>query len=351
MTISRRTFLKALGLTTAGLVVGGGAALGADTLTQAASLTAQTVARANSLETQLTTAQANARLTASELAAVRAQLEAALAANARLSADLSAARTREDALTARLADVTAQLRQTETDLAAHREQLGAAHTLIHLFDALESANLDAIVQNGLTAALGGLAGAVALAPAVRAGVTTARALLDELETVRQRVNQALTWLGDQVVQLQVSLFGVEQAGQAFEGLVTGAALGGAVQAFARFAQHIVRWVPFGWGDKVSQALTATQNQLERSHSLAREVNNAVFKATSRHFADTPNNITHTLAEPVRTQALAPAEALSQAVEHAQTTFDTALTQPAQAVLEQRARLRAQVAQFRAEHGL
>lgn len=346
--ISRRAFLKALGLTTAGLAIGGGAALGADTLAQAAQVAAQTADRARTLENQLVTAEAGARQATQDLADLRAQLQAALEANARLAADLSAAHTREHTLNTELAHITTNLRQTEATLASHREQLGAAHSLIQLFDELEATGLDATVQTGLAAALGGLVTATALAPTVRAGTAAARALLDDLETVRQNINTALSWLGDQMVQLKVSLFGVEQAGQAW---AAGAALGGAVQAFAQFAQAILRWVPFGWGQKATTALTATQNQLEKSHTLAREANDNFFGVAARHFANTPHNLTHTIADPVRTQALAPAEALSQAVENAHLTLETQLAQPTRATLEQRAHLRARLAQFRAQHGL
>lgn len=349
--LSRRTFLKALGLTTAGLAIGGGAAIGSDQLLQAANTISQTAAQARQLESQLAFAQSGARLTASELADVRAQLAAALEANARLAADLSMAQTRNETLTGQLAESTTQLQHTQAALVTHQEHLGAARTLIQLFDALENTGLDTALQTGLTAALGGLVGATTLAPAVRAGTAAAHALLDDLENTRQAINAALIWLNDQVIQLKLSLLGVEQASQAFGASAAGAALGGVISAFALFTQQVLRWVPFGWGDPARQALTATQNHLEKSHTLARDVNDSLFKVAARHFADTPNNLSHRVAQPVRDQALAPAEALSQAVEHAHTTLETQLAQPARAALDQRARLRDQIARFRAEHGL
>jgi hypothetical protein len=342
--ISRRAFLQAVGLGTAGLAVGGGAAWAQTQLTEQEA--AQHIIGV--LQAQLAEAQ-NSRLTLDQsvlslqgqITSLEAQLGAATGQNAQLANGL--AQAQQDLLA-----LKTQLAEAQSQLTGANERLGIFAELVALFDQLESIGVDRLLRDGLAAMATGLAGALGLLPLVRGGLQTAQTLLAEFEKLLPDFNSGLTWLSDQLIKIKVKLFGVETNAQK---VVTDAAVSGVVAVFGGFARFVLDNLPFNIGEKVRASLDATQALVTQTTGLSDGANQNVFDKMSRHVGDGPQGLKSRMVKPIREQALTPTTNLLTALEGANTTFTQALDVPAKTALKQRAAIRERIAQFRSLHKL
>ncbi len=337
----RRFLLQTLGLTTAGLAVGGGAAWTKSQLEAGAAAEAQ----AQALQTQLASVSAEKSaldLSVSalngQLADVQTQLNAILSQNMELASALSA--SRQEA-----ADLQKRLAGKQAELEAVNAQLSQSKELIGLYTALDSTNLDAIVEAGLAAVSGGLTAALGLSPALREGLNRAGQRLLEFEQSLPDIQEAIHWVGEQVVILKLGLYAIELAAQrALNELLTGLDA-----AFGGFVRFILEHLPFGIGEDVKHTLAATQNLLVSLPGVADGLNEKVLNRISPHVNEGAKDWKRSLVEPVRAGALTPAGDLLQQLASAQAAFAQALQEPAQTALQRRAELRQQIAAFRAAH--
>ena len=339
----RKFLLQALGLGTAGLVVGGGAAWTKSQLEAGA----EAAAKAQALQTQLTdVANAKAALGLSvsslqaQLASLQAQFDAVLTQNSELATSLSASQQEATALQTQLGNKQAELDVTNT-------QLGQAKQLINLYDLLDGVNLDSAVTRGMAAVAGGLAGSLTLGVTLQDGLARAGAALADFEAALPGLQAVMAWVGEQVVKIKAGLFAIELAAQrVVTGLVTGleAVFGGLVK-------FILDHLPFGIGENVSRALAATHALLVSLPAVADGLNDNVLGKISPRVTEGAQHWKHTLVEPVREQALAPTGELLNRLTETNTTFANSLHAPVQTALDQRAALRQQIAAFRAAHNL
>ena len=337
----RRFLLQTFGLTTAGLAVGGGAAWTKSRLEAGVAAEAQ----AQALQTQL--AGVSAEKSAldlslstlnSQLADLQMQLNAVLSQNAELASALSVSQQET-------ADLQMQLAGKQAELEAANGQLAQSKELISLYTLLDSINLDAVAEAGLAAVSGGLTAALGLATALREGLSSASQRLLEFEQSLPDIQEAINWVGEQVVILKLGLYAVELAAQrALNELLTGLDA-----AFGGFARFILEHLPFGIGEDVKHTLAATQNLLVSLPGVAEGLNEKVLNRISPHVNEGAKDWKRSLVEPVRAGALTPAGDLLQQLASTQATFVHALQEPAQTALQRRAELRQQIAAFRAAH--
>jgi hypothetical protein len=339
----RRFLVKTLGLGAAGLAAGGVAAWAKGEFDSAA----VGAASAGDLKLQLestTAAKAALELSYSTLKKQagdwQAQLQAANAQNAQLSTALTGAQQET-------ANTKTQLTSVQAALEAANTRLARLQDLVGLFEQLDAVGLDGVVDNGLSAVAGAIAGVVGPSAALRSGVDSARGLLSSFEQTLPDFNAAMQWLGDQVVRLKVGLWTVETSARD----TVNSALTGVAAAFSGFGGFVLDHLPFNIGKKVRGTLEATQSVLAGLTDMTNQSADQVLLKISKHVDDGPQDWKRTLVKPLREAALAPADDVLAAVSTAEGSFQTTLKDPARAALDQRRALRDQIAAFRSANGL
>ncbi len=347
---SRRVFLQALGMSAAGVMLGGGAAwvYGQTTEKDAAQAAIQ------ALEAQLAAVQQNSAtldgsmgLLQQQVTGLNMQLGQAASQNTQLAQALAEAQKEAQALKARLAEAQSQTTDAQTNLTAANSQLDKFKQLIGLYEQLENIGLDGLTQDGLTTMAAGMAAATGLLPMVSGGVQTASDLLASFEKLLPDFNDALTWLNDQVIKLKLGLVSVENSAKK----VLSSASVGVVGAFGGFMKFVLDSLPFNIGQQSRAALEATQTFITQSSTLTDGANERVFGKMSRYVAKGPENWQKKLVTPLREQTLAPVSQLLTAVNNSQTQFVEKVDKPVQAALAQHTAVRDQIATFRREHHL
>ena len=330
LSLSRRRFLlQAMGLSAAGLAIGGGGAWVKGQMDKGAAAEAALA----DLRAQLGAAADGSATVADVVAALQSQLASALSQNTQLAGALSA--TQQE-----IAAMKSQLGTTTDQLARHKE-------LVSLYDQLEAAGLDSVVQSGLSAAAGGLSAALGLGPVVAEGLTAAGSLLDNFEQTLPTLREAMTWLGDQTVSLRLSLYAIETAARR----TINAALTGLTSVFGGFASFVLDHLPFNIGGNVRATLDATQALFGGLTAALDGADEKVLGAISPLVSEGPQDLSRTLVTPLREKAFAPAGQMVSALSEANKTFVEALESPARVALSQRADVRARLAAFRQTNGI
>jgi uncharacterized phage infection (PIP) family protein YhgE len=347
---SRRVFLQALGMSAAGVVLGGGAAWAYG---QTAEKDA-TQAIIQDLEARLTAAQQNSTsLDGSvvglqqQITGLNSQLGQATSQNAQLAQALAEAQKEAQDLKTGLAEAQSQTMTAQDQLNAANSQLDQFRQLIALYEQLENIGLDGLTRDGLATMSTGIAAATGLMPMVSGGLQTAGDLLSGFEKLIPDFNDGLTWLNDQIIKLKLGLMLVENSAQK----VASSAAVGVVGAFGGFMKFVLDYLPFNIGQKSRAALESTQAYITQSTVLTEGANERVFGKMSRYVAKGPENWQKKLVAPIREQTLAPVGQLLAALTDSQTQFTEKVDRPVQAALTQRAAVRDQIAAFRRDHQL
>lgn len=340
---SRRLFLRAAGLSVAGVAVGAGAAwaYGQTADTDAArSAVQQLQAQLSAVQLEKTTLESSFGTLQQQTVTLNSQLTAATSQNAQLATALTDSQKESESLKTQLADIQARLTTAEGKLTEYKD-------LITLYDQLESVGLDGLTQAGLQSAATGLTTALGLTPLVQTGVHSARGLLEEFEKVLPDFHDGLTWLSNQVINLKLGLFGLEQAAQK---TLTDAATG-VVAVFGGFITFVLKYLPFDIGTQTRTTFDKTQTLITQTADITKQTDERLFNKMSRYVSGGDSSWQKKLVAPLREQTLAPADKLVTAVNDAQTTFTHALSTPVQTALSQRATLRQKITEHRTAHGL
>jgi hypothetical protein len=346
----RRFLLKVLGLGAAGLAAGGAGAWAkaeydSALLSAAALPDLQTrlqgadAARA-ALELSHATLQAQA-------AEWQAQVAAATSQNAQLASALSTAQSENTALKSQAATLQGQIETLQAALEGVNARLNRSGELVSLYEQLDAAGLDGLVESGIGLMAGALAALGGPSAALRGGLASARGALTNFEAVLPEFKGAMAWLGEQVVRLKAGLWSVESSAQS----TVNSAITGMAAVFGGFVGYLIDHLPFNIGARVRNTLSAVQGVLTGTTDMTDQAADKVLLKISKHVEEGPNYWGATLVTPLREQTLAPADEVLSGVSGAETTFATGLKDPAAAALAQRRQQRERIAAFRAAHGL
>lgn len=347
---SRRTFLRAIGMSTAGLALGGGAAWAyTQVLDQQAAEAAlqQLTAQVSAAQQQSVSLDATVGALQGQITTLNAELAAATSQNAELANALaSAQKTAMDAHT-HAAETTNRLTAAEAKLTVAEAKLTQYQTLIGLFDQLEAIGLDGLTREGLSAAAAGLSQALGLSPLVQSGLKLANGLLDEFEKTLPDFTAGLAWLGERVVRLKASLLLLEKAAK----VTVAQAATGVVAIFGGFIKFVMDYLPFDIGEQTRATFSAAQTLITHTAEVSTQAEAEVLSKMTRYVGDGPANWRRQLVTPLRTQAMPPADQLVTAVTTANAQFTQKLQTPVQAALDKRAALKTLIAEHRAKHQL
>lgn len=343
--VDRRGFLKAAAVTAvAAAAAGTGAALLVDlddtpTITSVQAppslpnTTVQTGQDASDLMARLAASQAeNVRLQA-ELTALQSQLDASQNA---LGAENNAV---GEAYQGQLEEANAQIGQLSG-------QVGILSGLVALYEQLEGIDLETVASNGIASVSSVLDELFANVPSVEEGLAAGQQAIAEFEAQVPLVDNGRRWLAGQIDIVSGYYSAVEEAlSDAVE------AVGSFLQMLNQWFQDVLKWLPFGVGDKAARIMDAMTNLLAETPNTISGVRTNVVQPLDAWFGleGEETKLQRRLIKPVRDDAINRAATAVAQTHSVKDVYQNQLAQPVQTNVEQRNTIRQMIATYRQEH--
>jgi hypothetical protein len=345
--INRRGFLKAAALTAvAATATGTGAALlldlgrgGQTTITSAQPVlpqpniqaAVQPGADASELMARLAAAQAENMRLKSELGAVQRQLEA--------TQNSSGANPANDVTQLQLEEANVQLGQLSG-------QVGVLSGLVALYEQLEGVDLGAVANNGIASVNGVLDELFQNIPSVEDGLLAGQQALAEFEAQVPLVDNGRRWLASQIEILNGYYMGVEEALQDAVEVV-----GSFLLMLNQWFQDVLKWLPFGIGNKAAVIMNAMTNLLGETPNTIAGVRTNVVQPLNTWFEleGEETYLQRRLIKPVRDEVFGrTATAMSQ-THTVKNVYQNELVQPVLNNIAQKESIRQLIAAYREQN--
>jgi hypothetical protein len=346
--VNRRGFMKAA-IVTAAAAASSGAAAGF--LLKERSKTTETL-QISSLAKAPDTVSSSA-VKQSEL---QAQLAALRAENSRLNIRLSASQSELD-LARRMSENKPQynddawrrqLEEANSTASNLGEEVELLRGLVTLYEQMDEVNIPAIVGSGLATVGGVMDGLMSDVPLVREGLEAGQQALTEFEEQLPDLEDGRHWLAGRIALLSNAYDTVELAlKNALE------ATDSFIQLLNQWFQDMLRWLPFGLGDKALNVMEALSNLLADIPETLDGFENKVNAPLDLWLADDEGQprLQRRLIKPVRENALDKASTTVDQVETLQLLFQANLTEPVATATQQRELIAQQISQYRQQHQL
>jgi uncharacterized phage infection (PIP) family protein YhgE len=345
--MNRRGFLKAAALTAvAATATGTGAALlldkGGQTTTitsvppvvpQSFQTTAQTGQDVSDLLSRLAATQAENMRLKSELTAVQRQLSASQSA---LGSEDNAANQAHQL----------QLEEANAQINGLSGQVGILGGLVALYEQLEKVDLGAIANEGILSVSGVLGELMASVTTVQEGLAAGQQALTEFEAQVPLVDNGRRWLANQIEVVNTYYAAVEAALSEAVELV-----GSFLQMLNEWFQDVLKWLPFGIGNKAATIMEAMTNLLGETPNMISGARTNVVQPLDTWFEREGEEtyLQRRLIKPVREQALSRAATAMSQAQSVQDVYQTQLVQPVQTNREEQATIRQIIVAYRQEH--
>ena len=232
--------------------------------------------------------------------------------------------------------------------AQYEIELTKLRALVALYEQLEKVGIDAVIQTGMNVvrgALDALKGGVSL---LRSGVTTAETALKNFQTMLDGL-QSVTDAAGQVLN------DLAQKSHAAEGLVI-AVLGTALplaDSIAGFFNALLDKIPFGVGDNIRSAVKALTDLVRAIPSAIDTLTNQLLKTLQDNFFPASGNpaVKSSLIDPITNNLLQPLKKLLDDADTLVSRWETDFTQPVLTALDERSKIRQQIAQYKQQNGM
>jgi hypothetical protein len=343
--MNRRGFLKAAALTAvAATATGTAAALLLDTGGETAITSVQAPLPLDTFQTTVQTGQ--------DVTALMSRLAAAQAENMRLTSELGAAQRQLEASQNTIGSNPAaeasqlQLEEANVQIGLLGGQIGALGGLVALYEQLEGIDLGTVASNGIASVSGALDELFQNVPSVEEGLLAGQQALAEFEAQVPLVDNGRRWLASQIEIVNGYYMAVEETLKDAVEVV-----GSFLQMLNDWFQDVLKWLPFGIGNKAATIMGAMTNLLGETPNTISGVYTNVVQPLNAWFEleGDETYLQRRLIKPVREEAFnRTAMAMSQT--HAvQNVYQTQLVQPVQTNVAQRESIRALITAYRQEH--
>ena len=276
-----------------------------------------------------------------------AQMAANQAENLRLQAELDAAHRRLSGLDQSLNTLQQSHLALQEALQTTQTHTSLLEGLVGLYEQLEQVDVGATVMEGMSAVGSALTGWVDGLPGVSQGLAQGAIALDRLESDLPWLDEGRRWLVGHLAllsrlmsTLEVVLRVVLDKTEPFLILL------------ADWFADVLRWLPFGLGDKAAQvveALTALLQETPNSITGMHTYGVARLEKWLGALDEPEPPLLKEVIRPIRENAIAAARTALTQAQTLQTTYVADLEQPATQMWQQSAALRQQIAQYRQEH--
>ncbi len=252
-----------------------------------------------------------------------------------------------------LASVTAErdqlisdLHNANAELEQLRPQLEQAQALNALWQSLDDIGLDDLLETGLSVVGGLLAGVLGATGLLRNGLVTARDALESFTRSLPGPQAGIRWLQQQVSALADAL---EWLGQQVQRAVE------PVEPYTEMIANFVLWVlgrlPFGAGEKARAGMEAMQSVISSLPTLIDGINTGVLNPLADWFGENENlSLSGILLKPISDGVIKPANDTLVKFSGFESGYQDQLAGPVGQALTERAAIRAQIQQLRAQAG-
>jgi hypothetical protein len=235
----------------------------------------------------------------------------------------------------------------EIELVQARARLAKYAQLIALYEQLEKVGIDSIIGTGMNIVCGAL-------EAVRAGIQIIRAGIAAVETALKNFLMLLESLRSPADLVTRALADLMQRFKAAEGIVT-AALGSALplaEAIANFFNALLQKIPIV-GDDIRRATNALSDLVRAIPATIDAVTNQLLKPLRDNFFPASGEpiVKVNLVDPTTKNLLDPLKKFLGDVEAALARWDSDFAKPVQAALDERTKIRKQIASVKQDIGL
>lgn len=237
-----------------------------------------------------------------------------------------------------------QLQTCNDELTKLRPQSQSTQALLTLWEQLDAIGIDDLLTGALSTAVAAFTGVLAVADALDTGISDVQTAIDNFIKALPGPKAGLQWLQSQIQALSTNLQTLSsQVQQAVE----------PAQPYAQMITNFVSWVlerlPFGVGDKAKAGLDTMNLLVGGLPAIVDGVNQQVMNPLIVWFGeDQVRNIYGVLLDPVAKKLMDPARAVQSKVASFKDAFQNKLVTPAQSALDQRAAIRKQIADIRAQ---
>lgn len=345
--INRRGFLKAAALTAvAATATGTGAALLIDKDRPPTITSVQAPTLPQTAQTTMQTGQ--------DVSDLMARLAAAQAENVRLQSELSAAQQQLTAgQPAPGAENNAagegyqlQLEEANAQISHLSGQVGILGGLVTLYEQLEGIDLGTVASNGIASVSGVLDELLQNVPSVEEGLLAGQQALAEFEAEVPLVDNGRRWLAGQIEIVNSYYAAVEESlREAVE------AVGSFLEMLNQWFQDVLKWLPFGIGDKAARIMDNMTNLLAETPNTISGVRTNVVQPLDNWFAleGEETHLQRRLIKPVRDEALNRAATAMNQTHSVNDVYQVQLVQPVQTNIEQQNAIRQQIIAYRQQH--
>ncbi len=275
-----------------------------------------------------------------------ARLATAEANNVRLQAELDALRRNLEAAQTTSTNTSAQTEALTVQLESANQQIGVLSGMVALYDQLDTIDVSALVEEGLTAVAGSLDGLLSRSPLLDEGIAISQMALSELENNIPLLENGRAWLAAH----QERLTGYFAA---LETLLQNAVekVGPFLEMVGEWFQGLRKWLPFNLGERAAEVMTAATNLLGETPHTISGLDTNIAQALDVWLAREEDDVhlRRAIIKPIREQALNNAQALTAEVNQTHLTFQEKLAAPWQTAVTQHRQLRDQIAQYRQEN--
>jgi hypothetical protein len=288
---------------------------------------------------------------APEFVTLRSQMAAVQAENFRLQTQLASAqgqlelisRTNEQQNGSQAEAWRLQLDDANTQVASLGGQVTLLAGLVSLYEQLDAVDITAVASEGVATVSGILTGVIEEVPSVTEGIQAGRDALDEFEDQIPSLEEGQRWLVEQVEVLNGYYAALEIALQNSVDVA-----GSFLQKLDRWFQDILKWLPFGIGDRAATIMNALADLLE---SVPETIDGAQTQVAGplNQWLERDGQETRLhkhLIRPVRNSAFDRASRTVTQVEALDSVYQSRLAEPVIAAAEQQRLIREQIATYR-----
>lgn len=239
-------------------------------------------------------------------------------------------------------------RELSSDLARAKEEQTRLWELVHLYEKLDHAGLDQVVQSGIATISAGLAALALAADLVKAGVQVARDALIKLETAMPTIRAGLTWLEGLIADLAQRLHLLEDAiGRALNEVSP------ITQALGTFFNAAINLLPPPMNQRVKEVFDRIGEIIALVPNAMADINVKILTPLrDEWFSDSPDKgLKNSLIQPITAKLLDPTEALLVKLSDLAHGWEADLTVPTKAALSQREAIRQEIADYKARFSL
>jgi hypothetical protein len=286
-----------------------------------------------------------------EFVTLRSQMAAVQAENFRLQTQLASAqgqleligRSNDQQYGSQVEVWQLQLDDANSQVASLGGQVTLLAGLVELYEHLDAVDLTAVASEGVATVSSILTGVIEEMPAVSEGIQAGREALDDFEEQIPSLEEGQRWLIDQVELLDGLYAALETALQNSVDVA-----GTFLQRLNQWFQDILKWLPFGLGDRAATIMNALADLLE---SVPETIEGAQTRVAGPLdlWLERDGQETHLhkqLIRPVRIGVLDKASKTVTQVEALDFVYQSRLAEPVIAAVERQQLIRDQIETYR-----